>query len=272
LFLDIYESDLGWVLHGQRAAVELEAYPGEIFEGTVSFIDPFLNDATRTVKVRVTLNNADRRIKPSMYASATIKAYLQADGTPEPTGLEGKYICPMHPDVVRDSAGRCPICQMELIQVPRSRGNRTVTGAANQRGAVSHDDHAEHGGPAEESADDSEKIVARQSSDSVGVLSVPVSAVLDTGRRQIVYRRNKSNGFDLLEVHLGPRAAAETERGTELFFPVLHGLEEGDKVVARGAFLLDSQRQIEGTPSLLYSEGRSAASLHSGHAMPPSGK
>jgi hypothetical protein len=49
------------------------------------------------------------------------------------------------------------------------------------------------------------------------------------------------------------------------YYPVLAGLNEGDEVVVSGGFLLDSQRQIEGMPSLLYTEGRSAASLHAGH-------
>jgi Cu(I)/Ag(I) efflux system membrane fusion protein len=49
------------------------------------------------------------------------------------------------------------------------------------------------------------------------------------------------------------------------FYPVLSGLSDGDDVVARGAFLLDSQRQIEGMPSLLYAEGRGPANLHGEH-------
>ena len=41
--------------------------------------------------------------------------------------------------------------------------------------------------------------------------------------------------------------------------------------MVRGGFLLDSQRQIEGMPSLLYPEGQSAASLHAGHGGPAPG-
>jgi Cu(I)/Ag(I) efflux system membrane fusion protein len=114
LYLDIYEYDLGWVGYGQAVDVTVEAYPGETFHGKVTFIDPFLDDRTRAVKVRVNLPNQDRRLKPAMYASAVIRVRVSGDGSPEPTRLEGKFWCPMHPEVVSDQPGRCPICQMPL--------------------------------------------------------------------------------------------------------------------------------------------------------------
>ncbi|MEX2139127.1 MAG: efflux RND transporter periplasmic adaptor subunit [Pirellulales bacterium] len=278
LYLDIYEADLGWIRYGQRVEVRVEAYPSEVFQGTVTLIDPFLNDQTRTVKVRVTLKNADGRLKPAMYASALIHVALQADGTPAPTGLEGKYLCPMHPEVVRDEAGRCPICGMELIRVPQtgpgasllpaaSSGSRKQPAAkldsahadhASQPVEQPHQGHDLHAGHDDHAADNS----------NAGVLSVRASAVLDTGKRQVVYRKNKDGAYELVEVTLGPRATAPDSQSIE-YFPVLAGLQEGDDVVVQGGFLLDSQRQIEGMPSLLYAEGRSAASLHSGHGGSP---
>jgi hypothetical protein len=70
----------------------------------------------------------------------------------------------------------------------------------------------------------------------------------------------------LVELKLGPLAEGKDEAGRIVqYYPVLGGLEPGDEVVVQGGFLLDSQQQIEGMPSLLYSEGRSAASLHAGH-------
>ena len=44
LYLDIYEYDLAWIRRGQSVDVTVEAYPGEIFHGTIVFIDPFLDD------------------------------------------------------------------------------------------------------------------------------------------------------------------------------------------------------------------------------------
>ena len=99
-----------------------------------------------------------------------------------------------------------------------------------------------------------------------GVLAIPVSAVLDTGRRRIAYRLTAEGAYELVELKLGPRAHASDESGRRReFFVVLDGIHEGDQVVSQSGFLLDSQRQIEGMPSLLYPEGQAGAALHSGH-------
>lgn len=244
LYLDVYEYDLAWVRFGQRVDVTVEAFPGETFRGTVTFIDPFLDDKSRAVKARVNLKNLERRLKPAMYASASIRVRLRPDGSPEPTGLEGKYICPMHPEVVQEKPGRCSICEMPLERVPEA--------PPVKKDGHDHSGHAGHG-PEEGK-----------------VLAVRATAVLDTGRRRVAYRLNRDGAYELVELKLGPRAEGKDEAGkTANYFPVLAGLRAGDRVVVRGGFLLDSQQQIEGMPSLLYPEGRSAASLHSGHGAPP---
>ena len=98
------------------------------------------------------------------------------------------------------------------------------------------------------------------------VLAVRKSAVLDTGRRQIAYRRRPEGAYELVELELGSLAEGQDDSGRLVnYYPVLGGLNRGDEVVVQGGFLLDSQRQIEGMPSLLYDAGRSAASLHAGH-------
>jgi Cu(I)/Ag(I) efflux system membrane fusion protein len=239
LYLDIYEYDLAWIRYGQPVEVSVEAYPGETFGGTIVFIDPFLNDETRTVKVRVNLKNPDYRLKPAMYATATIRVQLQSDGAPRPTGLEGMYICPMHPEIVRDAQGQCDVCQMPLERVPDLFP--TKSSAASDEPATT-------------------------SADSGRVLAIRKSAVLDTGRRKVTYRKRKDGAYELTELKLGPLADAKDEFGRVVsYFPVLSGINPGDDVVVEGGFLLDSQRQIEGMPSLLYAEGQSAAALHAGH-------
>ncbi len=57
--LDAYESDLVWIRYGQEVEfTTTEAYPGEVFKGWISFIDPVLNEKTRTVKVRINVDNS----------------------------------------------------------------------------------------------------------------------------------------------------------------------------------------------------------------------
>jgi hypothetical protein len=98
------------------------------------------------------------------------------------------------------------------------------------------------------------------------VLAIRKSAVLDTGRRKVAYRKRRDGAYELVELSLGPLAESRDKSGLVVnYYPVLAGVKAGDEVVVEGAFLLDSQRQIEGMPSLLYAEGQAATSLHAGH-------
>jgi len=57
---------------GQRATVTLDAYPGESFTGRASYIYPFVDENTRTVKVRFAFANPRGRLKPGMYANVQL--------------------------------------------------------------------------------------------------------------------------------------------------------------------------------------------------------
>jgi len=105
--LDSYESDLPWIRYGQEVEFTTQAYPGQVFKGTISFIDPVLNDKTRTVKVRVNVGNSEGKLKPQMFVKAIVRSRMAATGkimTPE---MAGKWICPMHPDIVKTETGSC---------------------------------------------------------------------------------------------------------------------------------------------------------------------
>jgi membrane fusion protein, copper/silver efflux system len=224
VYLDIYEYELAWIQYGQQVEFTAEAYAGQKFKGIVTFISPILNDETRTVKVRVNISNADRKLKPGMYVTAAISVPVLADGNAAPTGLEGKYTCPMHPEVIEDKPGKCRICGMDLEQLPGSVKEIT--------------DEQRH------------------------VLALPVTAVLDSGRKQLVYMEKSRGRFAAVEVTLGPRAGD--------FYPVLKGLKAGDRVAIRGSFLLDSQFQIEGKPSLFATNGQLPVHQHGNMpGMPP---
>jgi len=56
-----------------KVGISARAFPGEEFEGMIAFTDPFLNPETRTIRVRVNIANPDQRLKPNMYARATIR-------------------------------------------------------------------------------------------------------------------------------------------------------------------------------------------------------
>jgi cobalt-zinc-cadmium efflux system membrane fusion protein len=69
---DIYEIDLPRVHMGTRANVSTVAYPGVVFAGTVDWVSGSLDPNTRTAKVRVTLDNPDKKLRPMMYTSVAI--------------------------------------------------------------------------------------------------------------------------------------------------------------------------------------------------------
>jgi Cu(I)/Ag(I) efflux system membrane fusion protein len=93
---------------------------------------------------------------------------------------------------------------------------------------------------------------------------VPKSAVLSTGVRNVAWRvaGRENDGrirFELAPLALGPRL--ETANGTDAYI-VRAGLKPGDEVATQAAFLIDSQAQLAGTPSLLFPLGATAAPAH----------
>lgn len=76
LMADVYEEELPLVQVGQSVTVTAPSFPGETFEGTVSFIDPTVQSESRTVRVRIEIPNPDRRLKPGLYARAQLRAEL----------------------------------------------------------------------------------------------------------------------------------------------------------------------------------------------------
>jgi Cu(I)/Ag(I) efflux system membrane fusion protein len=68
------------------------------------------------------------------------------------------------------------------------------------------------------------------------VLAVPERAVVDTGSRKFVYRESEPEVFDGIEVQLGPRCGG--------YFPVLRGLNPGDRIATTGSFLIDAETRL----------------------------
>jgi Cu(I)/Ag(I) efflux system membrane fusion protein len=81
---DAYEQDLAWLRPGQAIEITAPAIPGRTFRGTLDFIDPNLNDATRSAKIRVDLDNplieengqTRRQFLHRTYAEGTIRITL----------------------------------------------------------------------------------------------------------------------------------------------------------------------------------------------------
>lgn len=74
---DIYEYELPWVRVGQHATMTLTYLPGETFHGRVQYIYPYLQESTRTARVRLAFRNPGLKLKPDMYAQVEIVSPLK---------------------------------------------------------------------------------------------------------------------------------------------------------------------------------------------------
>jgi RND family efflux transporter MFP subunit len=77
----VYEKDLATVRVGSGASVTSDAYPGRVFRGRVSYVDPRIDQATRTAQVRIELANPGQVLKIGMYLSVTFGAPGAAEKT-----------------------------------------------------------------------------------------------------------------------------------------------------------------------------------------------
>jgi len=206
LMLELYPEDASRIRFGQLVEAELNSRPGETLTGRVAFIDPRVDPANRTVGVRVEFNNEEGNLRPGDYAQARIEVPIGPQGDVYDAELAGKWISPMHPQIIRDEPGRCPICGMELV--PTSQYGYSVT-----------------------AVDQPESIV------------IPRSALLLAGKHSVVYVETKPGRFELRNVKIGPVLRDQVV--------ILDGLKAGEQVATSGNFLIDSQMQLAGKPSLI---------------------
>jgi Cu(I)/Ag(I) efflux system membrane fusion protein len=167
----VYENELAFLRLEQPVQARLEAYPGRVFTGKVNIIHPHLDQATRTLKVRIDLTNTRHHdLRPGMYGrvSLTVPAASLASVR---AGPAAELACRAGAEAVARSWSG-------LFGVPAPTGEAIVllgTGLYEAR--------------------------LRQGE----VLAVLQSAVIDTGTRQVVYRQVEAGSFEGVAVRLGPR-------------------------------------------------------------------
>ena len=148
VWAEFYETELSMWNVGQKFVVTAKSYPGEKFEGTISVINPFLDETKRTAKVRIDIPNADFKLQPGMYVNAEL--------------------------------------EMEMGEG----------------------------------------------------LTVPVSAVMPTGTRSVVF---VDKGEGRLEPHIVQLGSKYGD-----IYEVRGGLAEGERVVASANFLIDAESKVQG--------------------------
>jgi Cu(I)/Ag(I) efflux system membrane fusion protein len=73
LWAEFYENELTMVHEGQTLDITATSYPGKKFKGTISLINPFIEEMKRTAKVRVDIANEDFLLRPGMYVNAELE-------------------------------------------------------------------------------------------------------------------------------------------------------------------------------------------------------
>lgn len=214
LMLELFPEDASSIRYGQKVNAEIQSLPGRKFSGRVAFLNPHVDEETRTVGVRVVIPNPDGILRVGDFANATISvpvatSHIADSGTPPQiydAELANKWISPRHPHIVASEPGKCPICAVDLVP-------------ASTFGFAS---------------------VPQMSGE---VLTVPRNAVLMAGDHSVVYVETEPGRFEIRAVVLGPSIKDE--------IVVVKGLAAKEKVATSGNFLIDSQMQLAGNPSLI---------------------
>ena len=218
----VYEDQIGLVRVGQSVEATVQADPSRRFAGQVAFIQPRVDPATRTIEVRYDLDNHDQGLRPGMFATVKLKT-LMAE-----TPLFRERSAQLRQVAGTDAPQTdCPVSHAKL----GSMGDPIAIELEGRKvwvccSACTPKLKAE---PA--------KYLARLAPPPVqDVLSVPESAVIDTGSAKVVYVETEPGVYEGRRVELGPRSGDR--------FSVLDGLLAGEKVAAAGAFLIDAESRL----------------------------
>jgi membrane fusion protein, copper/silver efflux system len=148
VWANFYQEDLPLLKEGLTVNITTSTWPGEIFHGKIAVVDPFLDSDTRTVRVRIDIENPDLKLRPEMFVDVGLNI------------------------------------------------------------------------------------------DAGEQLAVPVNAVMPTGEHNIVFVDKGRGELQPRFIELGPQCGD--------YYEVKSGLNEGERVVASGNFLIDAESQIQG--------------------------
>ena len=228
---------------------------------------------------------SDQPGKCSLCGMDLEKTDLEPKGR-EPEG-QAYWTCPMHPEVHEKEPGNCPICGMKLVE---RKAEKPLTKTVLTCGMPGHPEFEPGTEPKDGKCPVCEmKLVEKQITvpgpeegrplfkyvcpdhpDQIStepgkcptdgkelvmtdeVLSVPKTAVIDTGERTVVYVDKGEAGYVPTEVVLGPEGWAAHDGARTRLFPIIKGLQPGEMVVAHGNFLIDSESQITGAAAMAY--------------------
>lgn len=218
-FLPVYHRPLKLAeakMRGLPVKATTRAFPGQTFDGHLTFVFPHVDQDSRTVLVRFELDNPGHKLRPG--STATVKLKI----APRKLDIMKRVI---DDDWMKSTAAEGAL--HALLGAPSS-GLQPLFHAAG-RYAVLQDGL---------------------------VLAVPESAVIDTGSVKLVYRELGPGEYEGVQIELGPRMAGPED---VTFYPVLRGLDVGDRIVTAGSFLLDAETRLNPAAGSIYFAGSGGA-------------
>lgn len=211
LMLELFPEDAASIGYGQKVEAEVQSHPGKKFGGRVAFVDPHVDDRTRTIAVRVALPNYEGLLKVGDFATACLR--LPTAQGPQlqryDSELAGRWISPRFPNEIFEQPGKCPLSHLDLVPT------------------------SQYG-------------FAEQPQQETQAVSVPKSAVLMAGNSSVVYVETEPGRFEIRRVVVGHQSGNH--------IAIHDGIKPGEHVAIKGNFLIDSQMQLAGNPSLINPE------------------
>jgi Cu(I)/Ag(I) efflux system membrane fusion protein len=208
----VFENQFSLVRVGQAVEATVEAFPGEVFSGKVAFIDPVLNPGTRTVTVRYDLENADLRLRPGMFATVTLK-------TPVADTPAFRAKLASRPAAGTARTASLSVEEQELCLVTNAKlgsmGDPVPVEVGGQKLWMCCE-----GCESKLKGEPAKYLGKLAAAPKDTVLTVPESAVIDTGMKKVVYVETEPGVFEGREVTLGPISGDR--------YPVLEGLSPSE--------------------------------------------
>ena len=267
--VEIHEREIAFVSPGQAVELTSEVFAGrEPWKGVIESVQPEVSPARHTTVARVAVETPNDGLWPGMRVRARLQSPVaeiepfrsQPSDPPPVSSADPRrvFICPDHPRVLELKAGRCPHDKNALEEIPLADHQRVGWWCPMHPSVTAGEtDHEcdECGGM---------KLLARVVNyrPRHEVLAVPETALIDTGDRKLVYVESMPGMFDGVEVEVGTRCGE--------FFPVIRGLEAGQRVATHGAFLIDAETRLNPSLAAAYF-GAARGSISGGGPVDASG-
>lgn len=249
--ISLSQRDACWVAVGSAATITVKDGPdGPIYAARVTSVHSRRDAIPMSLLARLAIDEPGADLAAGNLVCARLQVplaelepYRSLPRKPPPLRKQEvrvAYVSVGHPEILRDKPGLCPLDGTDLIPRPLAENQRLSWWCPMHPEVVADEDGHEC------EPCDGMKLLPRivTYSPPGQVLAVPQTAVIHTGEKDLVYVEAAPGMFDGIFVELGARCGN--------YYPVLKGLEAGQRVAAQGAFLIDAETRLSGDAATAY--------------------